>query len=364
MANTTVETGSVHNVLNWERKVGREILKRAKFTAFWGKDTDAGIRVVDDLSRGGDVGRGAGDTVYTTFLMNLTGGGVAGDSALKGNEEALVTHRQTVIINQIRQAVKSDGAMSRQRTFLMFKEESRPVLQKWGADKIDLWAANQLAGNTGETNVNNTGMQTPTAPTSATGNMRIIYGPSTSTTEASLSASAGLGFQITMLDKAVNYAEVATPAIGPMMTANGPKYVVVLHPDQAYALKTDATAARVTWYDTQKAIISGGGKNIISGNPHKGALGEYNDVIIHVDSRIPLAPGTTRVRRAVFFGAQAGTAAFGRDGGNQNRWKQIEDMEDYGNQVGVGVKLIGGMKKNVYDSIDLGSIVLSTFASV
>lgn len=364
MANWQVGNSSNHNVLNWERRLDREILKMMKFTAFVGRGPTAGIRMVDELSRG----NAAGDTVYTTLLMNLTGEGVAGDDQLVGNEESLTLHRQTVTINQLRNAVKSDGRITNQRSFINFQEEAREVLQKWGSDVMDKWQANQLSGNTGESNTNLTGMQSPSAPSSATGNMRIIYGPNAggATTEASLSVTSTSAFQLTMLDQAVATAATATPAIEPINTGNGPRYVAILHPYQIYYLKTDATAGRVTWYDYQKSRIEGSRSvRDIIGNPERGALGQYNNVIIHEDSRIPLAPSTSRVRRAVFFGAQAGVLAFGREQGpySVNRWRYDEEEEDYKNRLGIAVATIGGAKKNVYNSIDFGTIVLSSYAA-
>jgi len=364
MANFEVLTGSNHNVLNWERRLAHESLKMTQFARYMGSSESAGIRITSDPTRGKEIA--AGDTVYTTLLMNLTGVGVAGDSDLQGNEEALVLHRQTVTINQLRQAVKSAGKITNQRTFINFREEARGVLQKWAADTTDKWAANQLAGNTGVSSNNLAGMQTPTAPTSASGNMRIIYGGAADTTEASLSTST-VAFRLTMLDEAVALAETGTPAMEPLSTPMGPKWVAILHPYQILSLKTDATAARVTWYDYNKTVIQGGsgrGKDLI-GSPVRGALGEYNNVLIFSNSRIPVAPSLTNVYRAVFFGAQAASLAFGAGsaGANNLRFRQIVQEEDYKNRIGVGVQVIGGLKKNVYNSIDFGVITLSSYAA-
>ncbi len=359
MANFAVPTGSNHNVLNWEKKLDREVNSIMKFTAFWGRGPTSAIRITDELAKG------AGDTVYGTLLNTLSGSGVSGNTQLQGNEEAMVLHRQTLVIDQLRQGVKSAGRMDRQRTFINFMEEAREVLGKWGANTMDTWAANTLAGNTAETDTNLTGMSTPTAPTTTSGNTRIIYGPLADTTEASLSASAGQSFRLTMLDEAVLLADLAEPVIEAISTPNGPKFIAILHPWQIYSLKTDNTDGRVTWYDYNKAIIQGGnarGRDII-GNPERGALGDYNNVLIHMDKRIPLAPSTTRVSRAVFFGAQAGFAAFGRDGGSQNRFRFDQQEEDYKNRLGIGVRIIGGQKKSVYNSIDRGVIVMSSHAN-
>lgn len=369
MANFQVATGSNHNVLNWERKLNREVLKITQFANWFGSGPDSAIKVIGDPLRGTKP-TAAGDTVYTTLLMNLTGDGIAGDTNQQGNEENLALHRQTVTINQLRNAVKSDGRMTNQRTYINFQVEARQVLQKWGADVIDFWSANQLAGiSTGLVSNNKAGMQTPTAPSSSATNPRIIYGPASFTTEASLSVShtADKFFRVTMLDTAVALAETGAPAISPIQTANGPKYVAVLHPFQIMDLRTYAATGVVSWYDYNKAIVQGGsgrGKDLI-GNPMKGALGDYNNVLIFSDSRIPLAPSTTRVRRGVFFGAQAATLAFGADSaGVENlRFRFDEQEEDYKNRLGIGVRLMGGEKKNVYNSIDHGTIVLSSYAA-
>ena len=344
-------------------------MKRQQFAKWFGSGPDSAIRITGDALRGTKPGA-AGDTVYTTLLMNLTGDGVAGDTNLQGQEEPLVMHRQTVTINQLRNGVVSDGRVTNQRTFINFQKEARTVLQKWGADVMDYWHTNQLAGiSTGLVSNNKAGMQTPTAPSTTTDNTRIIYGPSTFTTEASLSVShtADKFFRVTMLDSAAAAAAVATPAIEPIQTANGPKHVAICHPHQIMDLRTYAATGVVSWYDYNKAIIQGGsgrGKDLI-GDPMAGALGEYNNTLIFSDHRIPLAPGRTRVRRAIFMGAQAASLAFGADsaGAENLRFRYDEQEEDYKNRLGIDVRLMGGLKKNVYNSIDHGVIVMSSYAA-
>ena len=359
MANTQFATSSNFNVLNWERRLERETLKRMQFSKWASRGASSLIRVVDDLARGN---KGTGDTVYTTLLMNLTGDGISGDNTLQGNEEALTLYRQTVVIDQLRHGVKSDGRITNQRVFFDFQDEATEVLSRWMSNRMDTLCANVLAGNTTQTNTKYTGMQSASAPTSASGNMRIIYGPGSNTTEASLSASAGLAFQLTMLDDAVAIAETATPYIEPVDTEMGPRYIAVLHPFQIKSLVKDATAGRVTWYDYNKAILQGGGKDGIKA-AHYNALGDYNGVLIFSDHRMPLAGTTTRVRRAFFGGAQAATLAFGREGGSLTRFKFDYQEEDYKNRLGIGARVMGGVKKNVYNSIDFGGIVLSSFAA-
>ena len=97
----------------------------------------------------------------------------------------------------------------------------------------------------------------------------------------------------------------------------------------------------------------------------RGSLGQYNNTIIHEDSRMPLASPSgsalTTVRRAIFAGAQAGCVAFGR-GSGPNRIDWYEELFDYGNQLGVKAGLIWGAKKMVFNSADFGVIALSSHA--
>lgn len=96
-------------------------------------------------------------------------------------------------------------------------------------------------------------------------------------------------------------------------------------------------------------------------------LGEYNGVILHESTRMPVGTNSgtpiTSVRRAVFCGAQAATIAFGQGyegGASAGNW--TEKLFDYGNQLGVAGGLIWGLKKNVFNSTDFGTIVISSYA--
>jgi N4-gp56 family major capsid protein len=337
----------------WSKKLFQEALKETFISRFMGSGTDALIQVKDDLSKS------AGDRIRCGLRMQLSGAGVAGDDTLEGQEEALTTYSDNIFIDQLRHAVRSDGKMSEQRVPFSVREEAMMGLRDWWADRMDTAFFNQIAGNTGQADTRYTGSQATTAPTSNTGNMRIIYGV-TETTENSLSASASASnnFQLTLIDRAIVTAKTATPLIRPLRIGGNERYVLFLHPHQVYSLRTDATAGRVTWYDTQKARVQGGEMD----NPiFSGALGEYNGVIIHQATRIPLAPNTTTVRRAVFCGAQAASMATGREHG-EGRMTYYEELFDYGNQLGVEAGMIWGLKKLVFNNIDFGTIVISTHA--
>ena len=162
-----------------------------------------------------------------------------------------------------------------------------------------------------------------------------------------------------MIDQAIEKAKTLTPPVRPIRYMGGEYYVLFLHPYQVYSLRTRATANEVTWHDTQKSRIQGGQTG--DDNPiFSGALGTYNNTILHESTRVPSV--TANTRRAIFAGAQAGFLAFGREYG-PNRFSWVEELFDYENQLGVGAGCISGMKKSVYNSADFSTFVISTWAA-
>lgn len=355
MATTAYGVNHPLAVKVWSTKLNREALKETFAGRFMGTSKDSLIYVKNDLNKS------AGDRIRVGLRMQLTGNGISGDGTLEGNEEALTTYNDDLFIDQLRHAVRSSGRASEQRVHHSVRAEAKDGLRDWWADRVDTSFFNAICGNTAQADTRFTGMNAATAPTSATGNTRILYGAAgDSTTENSLSASSSGSndFQLTLIDRAVTTAKLSTPLIRPVRTSNGPKYVAFLHPHQVYDLKVDATGARVTWYDTQRARVEGGE---MDNGIYSGALGEYNGVILHESTRIPLAVSTTTVRRAVLCGAQAACMATGM-GDSPTRMTWVEELFDFGNQLGVAAGMIWGMKKAVYNNIDFGTIVMSTHA--
>lgn len=304
-----------------------------------------------------DTGKGAGDKITYGLRMQLSGDGIVGDSTLEGNEEALTTYSTSILIDQLRHAVRSSGKMSEQRVKFSVRKEAMMGLADWWAARIDTSLFNQLAGVSTESRTAYTGMQAPTAPSST----RIYYANSVANETQVISASASNVFKLKFIDYAVERARTTTPLIRPVKVAGDDKFVLFMHEYQVTDLRTDASTAG-NWFDIQGKALQGGAS---SKSPiYTGALGEYNQTIIHRSKRIP-GPTTNAggaSYRACFCGAQAGTVAFGQNysGVESQRW--VEKAFDYGNQLGVSSSLIWGAVKNVFNSVDFGVIVIDTYA--
>jgi len=353
MAETSYGVNDALAVKLWSRKLFQEALKETYIERFIGTSSNSLIVRKDETSKS------AGDKITYGLRMQLSGDGVQGDAILEGNEEALTTYSDSLFINQLRHAVKSAGKMSEQRVPFSVGDEAMQGLKDWLADKMDAGFINQIAGYSDQTDTRYTGNNTAVAPTAST---RIIVTEAGSTTESQI--DSGDLFDITYIDKAVTLAKTATPYIRPVRVDGKDMYVMFLHPYQVRDLRISTTTGQ--WLDIQKAAMTGGQT---TNNPiFTGALGVYNNVVLHESTRMPVGTNSgtpiTTVRRAVFCGAQAATIAFGQGyggGGLGGNW--TEKLFDYGNQLGVAGGIIWGLKKNVFNSTDFATIVVSSYAA-
>ena len=345
----------------WSKRLMVEALKMTWINKFIGTTPDSLLYKKDETSKG------AGDTITYGLRTQLTARGVEGDGTLEGFEEALSIYSDAITINQLRTAVRSAGKMSEQRVPFDVREEALSGLRDWWSDRLDTAMANQLSGNSAQTDTAYTGLQATVAPDTAH-----IFCGGGHDTEASLSATVTDILKLGDIDKAVAKAKMygkqpdgttdGSVPIRPIKIDGGDYYALFMHPYQVYQLRRDTNTLQ--WADIQKAAMTGGE---ITKNPlFTGALGMYNGVVLHEWTRLPnivttpSSGGVTVFRRAVFAGAQAGCIAFGQGASEQPNW--FEELFDYGNQLGVAGGIIHGIKKTRFNSHDFSTIVISTYA--
>ena len=331
----------------WAKKLFVEAIQQTWFRNFISEDGNNVIQQLDDAEKS------AGDTVNFGLRMQLIGAGVQGDGVLEGQEEALTTYADKILIDQLRHAVNVGGRMTQQRVPFELREEGRLGLQDWWANRMDTAFFNHLCGNTMQTNTAYTGNNSTIAPS------RTIL-PSGVANEGALGSSNT--FNINLIDNAVELAYTVSPLIRPIKVEGEEKYVAFLHPFQVTDMRTSTTAGQ--WLDIEKAAATGGE---VSDNPiYTGALGEYNGCVLHKAYRITpcISSGAyiADTARAVVCGAQAGALAFGR-GDSKETFTWVEELFDYGNMLGISAGSIFGIKKAVFNSNDFGTMVISTWAA-
>jgi len=352
MATYAIGVNSNEAVKLWSRKLAHEAFKTTYFQRFVGDNSDSLVQELKDAQKG------PGDRIRAILRVLLSGDGVLGDQPMEGNEEALTTFTNDLLINQLRHAVRSQGKMSEQRIPFSVREESMNGLRDWWAERFDYAFFNQICGNTAQTDLRYTGHNAAIAPT------RQVW-------VGGVSNDQGLGSTNTMTLQILDYAyekatstPIGTPMLRPVMVGNEPYYVVFLHPYQVTDLRTNTATGQ--WLDIQKSAMTGGD---VEDNPiFTGALGIYNNMVLHKAYRVTQGVNSSTgaaistVRRAALCGAQACFLGFGQ-GHSRNQMEWNEELFDYGNQLGVEGGAIFGLQKNVFNSLDFGCMVISSYAA-
>ena len=348
MATTSFPVNHPQAVKHWSGDVFKQILTRTYASRFMGSGTGALCQVRNELSKD------AGDRVRVGLRMQLTGTGIQGDQTLEGQEESLAIYHDDVTIDQLRHAVRSAGKMSEQRVPFSVRLEARDGLADWWADRMDYAFFNQLAGNTTQTDTRYTGNQSAIAPSS---NETFAWAEQ-STSQTTASTSTVDTMQVKLIDYCIERAKTNTLPLRPLRIMGSEYYVLFVSEEQATDMRQDYSAGG--WGDIQKAAITGGQ---ITKNPiFTGALGVYNDTVIHSTTRLP-AGSKANTKRAVFCGAQAASIAFGKGFGPGQKYSWVESLFDYENELGVAAGCIFGLKKLQFDSTDFGVITFSTYAA-
>jgi N4-gp56 family major capsid protein len=353
MAITAFGTNDAQTVKLWSTLTFREALKSTLFHKFLGKGKKSIIQRLTDLEKT------AGDQIKFDLLMQMGASGVTGDNRMRGNEEALTYHQDTVTIDQLRNA-HAFRRMSQQRTVHDLRSDAKGNLSDWFADKYDTYMFNCLCGNT-----SHAFGQTVTAPDVDHYIMAgdVAQGTVLVTQEDSLGSNDQI--QLADMDFAKERAKTLSPLIRPVNIMGDEYFVVVLHSYSVTDIRLDvANSAYNSWPDIQMYANKRGLKNPI----FDGSLGVYNGMILFESTRInePIS----NVRLNLFLGAQAGVFAVGNAYpqlaqnrvGKDNLMSWYEDSDDYGNENGIAVGSIFGMNKCTFNSDDYGVIVISSYA--
>lgn len=356
MADTAYSVNAPEVQKLWRSQLAREALKATWFQKMMGDSSDDIIQILPETKKE------AGDRVRVTLRMQLNGDGTGGDGTLEGNEEALATFTDDLLIDQLRHAVRSAGKMTQQRIPWSIREEAMLGLKDWWGGRLDTWFFNHMCGFTPQTDARYAGNNAVVAPDALH-----IYRPNSKANDQSL--AAGDEMVLPLIDQAVAAAKlggfgnpVGGVPIRPVKINGEDRWVGILHTNQVTQLR--AATGTGSWLDIQKAAMTGDGSKQ---NPIlTGSIGMYNGVILHESTRITQGVHSTTgaavagSRRFVLLGAQAGAVGFGK-GYSFNDFDWQEELFDYGNKLGVEAGLIGGLKKLRFNNADFGALVVSTF---
>jgi len=357
MAATEFALGATLAVQRWSTSLAIEAEKLQYFRKFMGTGDSAVIKVKTELAKK------AGEKITVALRMKMSGDGIEGDNVIEGTtaEEALTFYNDALFIDQRRKGTKSKGKMSEQRVPYNMREQGRNALAIWWAEDYDAQIIIYLSGARGmDTTLhvsrafNGRANNTLQAPNAA----NVIYGGD-ATGLADIAATDKM--KLSIVERLIAKLETQDPMIQPVRYQGEDKRILLMHPWQAYDLRTSISQG--DWLEIHKA--TDGQKSVI----YQNALGEYGGMILHKHRNVirfdttygGCAAGITAAR-ALCLGAQAGMIAWGGDG-RPGRYTWNEETDDRGNALVITAGTIYAVKKSRYNSKDFGVIAADTYAA-
>jgi len=363
MGTTSFPVNDAMAVKLWSRVLDHEALKFTDIAPLIGDDENSIIHRQDALSKG------PGDQITFAIVMQLSQLGFTENQLAEGNGETLTTYSDALVINELMAVVgvKSRRTIDQQRVPWDLRNIAKGRLGDWYKKRYSVAFFNQVCGYTPAIDVRLTGLNAVIAA-SAT---RIIRQSSKASDDLLV---AGDTFTLDLIDIAKEKAVTATPPIRPVKFkgSRGRRdfnntledlFVVYIHPFQVTALRRNTSKG--AWQDLQQAAIMGGK---ISNNPiFTGAIGMYNGCVMRVSYDVTNGVSATgadvaNVKRAVLLGAQACMMGFGRDN-SADKLIWNEELFDHKRRLEISAMTIHGMKKTVYNAVDYGVVVISTYAA-
>lgn len=362
----------------WSRDFWRVARNNSFINQFAGTGSNAMVQRVTELTKSQK-----GTKANITLLADMTTDGVTGDSDLEGNEEALRAYDISIELDQLRFANRLAGRLTDQKTVVNFREQSRDALAYAMADRIDQLAFLTLSGisysnkNNGGTrpvlgsgqNLNDLEFATQvSAPTnrrvcraSGTGSNAVLKTvDDTGNTTADVASGDKLSYRHIVELKAYAKDEYIR---GIRSSGNQEIYHMFVSPQQMAALKLDSDFLA----NVRNAGVRGQSNSLFSGSASLMVDGIMIHEFRHVyDTRGAASgskygsSGTVDGALALFCGAQALAMA------DIGAPEVVEDSFDYGNQHGISIGKIFGLRKPVYNTDvsgtdqDFGVITLAT----
>jgi N4-gp56 family major capsid protein len=373
MALTNFGTLTGDQLQMWSRDFWRVARNQSFINQFAGSGSNAMVQRVTELTK-----NQKGTKANITLLADMTGDGITGDNTLEGNEEALRAFDISIELDQLRFANRIAGRMTDQKTVVNFREQSRDALAYAIADRCDQLAFLTLSG-VAYTHKNNGALRTTSstaghelvdlefasdvsAPTAAR-HLRVDVSGGTSTLAAGDTTAVAADDKVAYRD-IVNLKAYAKDNYirGIRGAGNQETFHMFVTPQQMADLKLDSDFLA----NVRNAGVRGGSNSLFAGSSSLMVDGVMIHEFRHVFNTVGATSGSSsnagaagykwgaganiNGARALFCGAQALAMA------DIGLPEMVEDTFDYGNQSGISVGKIFGLRKPKYNSDISGSV--------
>jgi N4-gp56 family major capsid protein len=356
---------NANQLQTWSRDFWKVARNQSFINQFAGTGQNAMVQRVTELTKSQK-----GTKATLTLLADMTTDGITGDNTLEGNEEALRAFDISIELDQLRFANRIAGRMADQKTVVNFREQSRDALAYAMADRIDQLAFLTLSGV--GYNMKNNGAVRASSATAGHDLEDLEFAPvaADAPTDARHLRIDGEGLSdgditaVTSNDKLgykhiVNLKAYAKDNYIRGIRAGGNQEVfhMFVTPQQMAALKLDTDFIA----NVRNAGVRGASNSLFSGTSSVMVDGVMIHEFRHVYNTSGATAGTAAAdegvagkkwgtngavngARALFCGAQALAMA------DIGLPEMVEDTFDYGNQSGISVGKIFGLKKPQYNT--------------
>ena len=363
MANTNFAALTSEQLTIWSRDFWRVARNMSFINQFAGSGNNAMVQRISELTQSEK-----GARAVLTLLADMTGDGIVGDNTLEGNEEALRAYDIVVGLDQLRFANRLAGRLADQKSVVNFREHSRDALAYAMADRMDQLAFLTLSGI--GYNLKNNGGLRPSMNSGQNLNDLAFGSDVTAPTsnrhrrfDASSGIVAGDVTAVAAADKLSYGAIVDLKAYakdqyirGLRGAGNDETYHLFVTPQVMADLKLDSDFLA----NVRNAGVRGPGSSLFSGSSSLMVDGIMVHEFRHVFNTSGATTGTSsnagsagykwganadvNGSACLFCGAQALAMA------DIGAPEIVEDTFDYGNQNGISIGKIFGLKKPVYNS--------------
>lgn len=369
MANTNFASLTSEQLTAWSRDFWRVARNMSFVNQFAGTGSNAMVQRVTELTKSDK-----GARAVITLLADMTGDGITGDFTLEGNEEALRAYDITIQLDQLRFANRLAGRLADQKSVVNFRETSRDALAYAMADRMDQLAFLTLSGiaYTHKTN----GVLRPTSGTAGHELVDLEFASDVSAPTASRhlrisgndllagDTTAITGTDIFKYRHIVDLKAYAKDNYirGIRGAGNDEVFHLFVTPQQMADLKLDSDFLA----NVRNAGVRGTSNQLFAGSSSLMVDGVMVHEFRHVFSTEGATAGTSSEAgdpgykwgadadvvgaRALFCGAQALAMA------DIGMPEVVEDTFDYGNQAGISIGKIFGLRKPKYNSDYSGSV--------
>ena len=372
MALTNFGTLSGDQLQTWSRDFWKVARNQSFINQFAGTGSNAMVQRVTELTK-----NNKGTKANITLLADMTGDGITGDYTLEGNEEALRAYDISIELDQLRFANRIAGRMTDQKTVVNFREQSRDALAYAMADRCDQLAFLTLSG-VAYTSKKNGALRTVVG--GAVNGQELVdlefasdisapTGDRHRRWDATSGLVAGDTTAVIPADR-ISYSTIVNLKAyakdnyirGIRGAGNQETFHMFVTPQQMASLKLDSDFLA----NVRNAGVRGSANGLFSGTSSLMVDGVMIHEFRHVFNTSGATTGTSGNAgaagykwgadadvvggRALFCGAQALALA------DIGLPEMVEDTFDYGNQSGISVGKIFGMRKPKYNSDISGSV--------